>query len=270
MGESTRRETGVSRRAFIRRGATAGVGATALAGVGARPAEAQNFWDVSADFVTIGAGTAGLAAAVSALDHGASVILLEENVDIGGHGLCSGGNVHLGGGTSNQRKHGVEDSAERVYQRLGAPRPHAEPLQRPRPRPGLRRRERADLRVPHRERRAVPGPPRRADRGVAGAPAAAHRAVARRQRAGDAPRDPGRLGPRPRPREERAGQGGAGAAAAQDDEHRPREPVGGPGARGHRRPRRAAPSTSGPSRGCSSPPAAAPATSTCGAPSIPG
>ena len=115
MGRSTRKEAGVSRRAFIRRGATAGVGATALAGVGARGAEAQNFWDVSADFVTIGAGTAGLAAAVSALDHGASVILVEENVDIGGHGMCSGGNVHLGGGTSNQRKHGVEDSAEQVY-----------------------------------------------------------------------------------------------------------------------------------------------------------
>ena len=115
MGRSTRKEAGVSRRAFIRRGATAGVGATALAGVGARGVEAQNFWDVSADFVTIGAGTAGLAAAVSALDHGASVIMLEENVDIGGHGMCSGGNVHLGGGTSNQRKHGIEDSAEQVY-----------------------------------------------------------------------------------------------------------------------------------------------------------
>ena len=115
MGRSTRKEDGVSRRAFIRRGATAGVGATALAGVGAREAGAQNFWDVSADFVTIGAGTAGLAAAVSALDHGASVIMVEENVDIGGHGMCSGGNVHLGGGTSNQRKHGVEDSAEQVY-----------------------------------------------------------------------------------------------------------------------------------------------------------
>ena len=115
MGRSTRKEAGVSRRAFIRRGATAGVGAATLAGVGARGAEAQNFWDVSADFVTIGAGTAGLAAAVSALDHGASVIMVEENVDIGGHGMCSGGNVHLGGGTSNQRKHGVEDSAEQVY-----------------------------------------------------------------------------------------------------------------------------------------------------------
>ena len=115
MGKSTRSDARVSRRAFIRRGATAGVGATALAGVGPRHAEAQNFWDLSADLVTIGAGTAGLAAAVSALDHGASVIMLEENVDIGGHGMCSGGNVHLGGGTSNQRKHGVEDSAEQVY-----------------------------------------------------------------------------------------------------------------------------------------------------------
>ena len=115
MGKSIRKDARVSRRAFIRRGATAGVGATALAGAGPRHAEAQNFWDLSADVVTIGAGTAGLAAAVSALDHGASVIMLEENVDIGGHGMCSGGNVHLGGGTSNQRKHGVEDSADQVY-----------------------------------------------------------------------------------------------------------------------------------------------------------
>ena len=117
MPKSTRKDASVSRRAFLRKGATAGVGATALAGVGARAneAEAQNFWDLSADLVTIGAGTAGLAAAVSALDHGASVIMVEENTDIGGHGLCSGGNVHLGGGTSNQKKHGVEDSADQVF-----------------------------------------------------------------------------------------------------------------------------------------------------------
>ncbi len=115
MGKSTRKDARVSRRAFIRRSATAGVGATALAGAGAPRAEAQNFWDLRADLVTIGAGTAGLAAAVSALDQGASVIMVEENVDIGGHGMCSGGQVHLGGGTSNQRKHGVEDSAEQVF-----------------------------------------------------------------------------------------------------------------------------------------------------------
>ena len=115
MGKSTRKDARVSRRAFIRRGATAGVGATALAGAGAPRAEAQNFWDLRADLVTIGAGTAGLAAAVSALDQGASVIMVEENVDIGGHGMCSGGQVHLGGGTSNQRKHGVEDTADQVF-----------------------------------------------------------------------------------------------------------------------------------------------------------
>ena len=114
MGKK-RRKKSVSRRDFLRTGATVGVGATALAGVRARNVEAQGFWDLSADVVTIGAGTAGLAAAVSALDHGASVIMVEENVDIGGHGMCSGGNVHLGGGTSNQRKHGVDDSGDRVF-----------------------------------------------------------------------------------------------------------------------------------------------------------
>ena len=117
MARSTRTKADISRRRFLKQGATAGVGATALAGVAAPSGEAlaQDFWDLRADFVTIGAGTAGLAAAVSALDHGASVLMIEENVDIGGHGLCSGGQVHLGGGTSNQRKHGVEDTADQVF-----------------------------------------------------------------------------------------------------------------------------------------------------------
>ena len=115
MSNKNRKDPSVSRRDFLKKGATAGVGATALAGIGARNAEAQNFWDMSADLVTIGAGTAGLAAAVSALDHGVSVIMVEENVDIGGHGMCSGGQVHLGGGTSNQRNRGVEDSVDQVF-----------------------------------------------------------------------------------------------------------------------------------------------------------
>jgi succinate dehydrogenase/fumarate reductase flavoprotein subunit len=42
--------------------------------------------------------------------------MVEENFDIGGHGMLSGGNVHLGGGTSRQRKHGIQDSAEQVFQ----------------------------------------------------------------------------------------------------------------------------------------------------------
>ena len=110
----------VGRRYFLKKSAAAGVGAGTLAGLGltdvAAQGNAQRRWDLTADFVTIGAGVSGLAAAVSALDHGATVIMVEENFDIGGHGMVSGGNVHLGGGTSRQRKHGVQDSADQVFQ----------------------------------------------------------------------------------------------------------------------------------------------------------
>ena len=77
-----------------------------LAGVGPQEAhaQAQIRWDQSADFVTIGAGVAGLAAAISALEHGASVIMVDENFDIGGHGMVSGGLVHLGGGHASRRR----------------------------------------------------------------------------------------------------------------------------------------------------------------------
>jgi urocanate reductase len=119
MSTTTRREADVSRRRFLKHGA-AGVGAGALTGLGLADVGAQGNpqrrWDMTADVVTIGAGVAGLAAAVSALEHGASVIMVEENFDIGGHGMMSGGNVHLGGGTSRQKKHGVQDSADQVFE----------------------------------------------------------------------------------------------------------------------------------------------------------
>jgi len=120
MGTKKQNDADVSRRDFLRKGAAAGVGASTLAGLGltdvAAQGNPQRRWDLTADFVTIGAGVSGLAAAVSALDHGASVIMVEENFDIGGHGMVSGGNVHLGGGTSRQRKHGIQDSADQVFQ----------------------------------------------------------------------------------------------------------------------------------------------------------
>ena len=106
----------LDRREFLKKSAAIGVGATALGGLDASELEAQQGWNREADFVTIGAGTAGLAAAVSALDQGASVIMVEVNYDVGGHGLVSGGNVHLGGGTSRQRKFEIEDSADSVYE----------------------------------------------------------------------------------------------------------------------------------------------------------
>ena len=111
------KDAAVSRRDFLRKGAV-GVGASALAGLAVQEVDAQRGgqrWDMSADFVTIGAGTAGLAGAVSALEHRATVIMIDENFDIGGHGMVSGGNVHLGGGNSRQKKFGVQDSADQVF-----------------------------------------------------------------------------------------------------------------------------------------------------------
>ncbi len=109
----------LSRRDFLRTGAAAGVGATALAGLDAGHAQAVTSadidWDHEADVVIAGAGAAGLCASVSARDEGASVIVVEENHDIGGHAMVSGGRIPLGGGTSFQRKYGIQDSAEQVF-----------------------------------------------------------------------------------------------------------------------------------------------------------
>jgi len=104
----------VSRRAFLSKGA-AGVGAVALTGVGAQEAQAQVKWDLSADVVIIGAGVAGLPAAITARDLGASVIVVDSNHDIGGRGILSGGRVHLGGGHALQQKFDIKDSADSVF-----------------------------------------------------------------------------------------------------------------------------------------------------------
>lgn len=107
----------LSRRDFVKTTA-AGVGAAALAGVGPGEAEAKGQsvkWDKEADVVVVGAGAAGLPAAIQAAEGGASVILIDANFDIGGHAMVSGGNVALGGGTSRQKKYGIEDSADLLF-----------------------------------------------------------------------------------------------------------------------------------------------------------
>jgi len=106
----------VSRRSFLAKGA-AGVGAAAIASVTAQPANAQSDirWDHTADVVVIGAGVSGLSAAISARDLGASVIAVEENFDIGGRGMLSGGRVQLGGGTALQKKFDIKDTADQVF-----------------------------------------------------------------------------------------------------------------------------------------------------------
>src|ERR1700710_2074263 len=72
-------------------------------------------WNLSTDVVAIGAGAAGLAAAVSARDHGAAVVVVEENTDIGGDAMLSGGRVQLGGGNALQKKHNIKDSPDQIF-----------------------------------------------------------------------------------------------------------------------------------------------------------
>lgn len=75
-------------------------------------------WHSEADVVVVGAGATGLPAAIVAREAGSSVIMVEAQPHAGGHAMISGGNVPLGGGTSAQRKHGIEDTPDLVFQDL--------------------------------------------------------------------------------------------------------------------------------------------------------
>ena len=75
-------------------------------------------WHAEADVVVIGSGATGMTAAIVAREAGASVIVVEQEPDIGGHAITSGGNVPLGGGTSAQRRHGIADSPELLFRDL--------------------------------------------------------------------------------------------------------------------------------------------------------
>src|SRR3989442_12867119 len=109
----------VSRRKFIKDSAALGVGVTALTGAGVSETSAapqsRIRWDHTADVVIVGAGASGLPAAIMAREQGASVMVVEENHDIGGPALLSGGKVPLGGGTRVQKKNRNEGSAEKGY-----------------------------------------------------------------------------------------------------------------------------------------------------------
>src|SRR5947208_3639523 len=79
---------------------------------------AERAWDDEADVVIVGAGAVGLPAAIAARESGASVLVLEANWDIGGHAAVSGGNLPLGGGTSEQTKYGIVDSPDLLFSDL--------------------------------------------------------------------------------------------------------------------------------------------------------
>ena len=113
----------VSRRDFFLNATVAGtaMAAGSLAApslAAAQPARPPAKWAREADVVVIGAGAMGLPAAIIAREAGASVIVVEAQKDIGGHAITSAGNVPLGGGSSAQKKHGVEDSPDLLFRDL--------------------------------------------------------------------------------------------------------------------------------------------------------
>lgn len=120
MSKNEETKKDLSRRNFVKTTA-AGIGASALAGIAAQRTEAaqsSRHWDKVADVVVVGSGAAGLPASIEAAEHGASVIVIEQNHDIGGHAIQSGGIIALGGGTSLQKKYGIEDSPDRLFEDL--------------------------------------------------------------------------------------------------------------------------------------------------------
>ena len=109
-GRRNQAQKAVSRRDFVKSGAAAGVGGAAAAFSSSGTALAQVApasairWDYEADVVVIGGGCLGLPAAIRARDLGASVIVVDQNFDLGGKMLHSGGWVSLGGNDPLQQR----------------------------------------------------------------------------------------------------------------------------------------------------------------------
>ena len=77
-------------------------------------------WDRTAEFVVIGLGIAGSAAALEAQELGIDVLVIERASGGGGASALSQGIFYFGGGTDVQSACGYEDSPENMYAFLRA------------------------------------------------------------------------------------------------------------------------------------------------------
>ena len=96
-------ERDLNRREFVRTGVAAGLGAGALSELDEAPARVpqtsaqQTVWHYEADVVIAGGGCAGLTAAIRARDLGASVLVVDQNFDLGGRMLHSAARIRRHG-----------------------------------------------------------------------------------------------------------------------------------------------------------------------------
>ncbi len=103
----------LNRRGFLKR-STAAAAAGLLAGSGARAGnlcEMPQKWEKELDVIVVGGGGAGLAAAITAAEAGASVAVLEKMAFPGGNTMISGGGMNAAM-VEEARAAGIEDSPE--------------------------------------------------------------------------------------------------------------------------------------------------------------
>src|ERR1700730_5287781 len=111
----------LSRRDLFKGGAAAGVSAAILSAPDRAVAQGIE-WNYEADVVVLGSGCVGLHAAVRARDLGASVLVIDQNFDVGGKLVHSGGWTSLGGGDAIQER----DRAAADPDRLGLTAPRGQ------------------------------------------------------------------------------------------------------------------------------------------------
>ncbi len=75
-------------------------------------------WDEEADLVIVGAGDAGLAAAIESRDAGKSAIVFEKLGSVKSTSSAMAGGAFAFAGTDYQRQHGVQDTNEQFFQDL--------------------------------------------------------------------------------------------------------------------------------------------------------
>jgi flavocytochrome c len=112
----------ITRRGFIK-GAAIGAGAVTLTGLNVKGIDAApppKKWDKEYDVVVVGAGGAGLMAAIEAKDAKANVIVLDKapTVRISATNICGGG--FAAAGTRVQKEKGIKDTPDLFYSDLMA------------------------------------------------------------------------------------------------------------------------------------------------------
>ncbi len=117
------KDKSVSRRNFLKQGAVAGVSAATLGGsVSTTAAQGADGikWDYEADVVVIGSGASGMPCAIRARDAGLRVLIVDQNFDVGGKMLHSGGQVSLGGGDPVQQRDIAGESDKEGFIKVAA------------------------------------------------------------------------------------------------------------------------------------------------------